>query len=131
MMTEPVNAVIAPDVLGKSFHDSACWAVMEAWRDSKFTAHVDDRLLKQYLRLLQRLGLTKDLLRNWASWLTSAPNVLYRTGAGLASETAELMTNAESLTQSKQMVVVTTQSTEHGCNTMKPDEFITLVEATQ
>ena len=80
MKPEKVKVVLAPDVLGKSFFDSDCQAVLTAWRDSRILPVVTYPLLRQYLTLLGGLGLNKQLLREWIVRFTSKEHSLFVEG---------------------------------------------------
>jgi hypothetical protein len=71
MSSDTPRAVLAPDIIGKSFFAAGCWQVMAAWRDGRFTPVVTARLLKQYILLLRGLGLGEELLREWIQLLTA------------------------------------------------------------
>lgn len=77
MDSRQIVVVLAPDVLGHSFDDPACARVLVNWRDGRLAPALNRQLLQRYLKMLQDLGLSPELLRRWGWWLTSADKVRF------------------------------------------------------
>ena len=71
------RVVLTPEMLGRSLFDPACRQVLESWRDGRVRLVVTRSLLERYLRLLGRMGLSRELLRWWMWWFTSPERAEY------------------------------------------------------
>jgi hypothetical protein len=71
------RTVLSPEVLGRSFFDPECRKVLEYWRDGKIRLVVTRGLLERYLRLLDKLGASPELLCHWRRWFTAPEKSLY------------------------------------------------------
>ena len=67
----PLLVVVAPDIVGKGLLAPRCRSVLERWRDGGVRPVVTVALLRVYLRLLRRLGVSDPILLRWLLWFTA------------------------------------------------------------
>lgn len=81
-MTDPTDSslarvVLAPNLIGRSFFDSASLRVLELWRDGRIIPVANRDLLLRYLRMLRALGVDSISTRRWLWWFTAAKKTHY------------------------------------------------------
>ncbi len=69
------RAVLGMDVLARSFFDPQCLRVLQLWRDGQIRLLMTRPLLAQYIRILSRLNIPQELLRQWIWWFTTPEKV--------------------------------------------------------
>jgi len=68
---DPLRIILAADVFARAFVDPPSKAVLDFWRDGMVTPIVTWDLLQRYLRVLRKLGLPDESLRQWTMWFTA------------------------------------------------------------
>lgn len=71
------KVVFAPDLIGGALVDPECARALEMWRDGVVMPVVSRELLRSYLRLLDRLGVTPRVLARWTLWFTSPGTAVF------------------------------------------------------
>jgi len=73
----PRKVVIAPEILAMSFFDESSRQILEAWSRGEILPVVNRGLLAIYIRVLDRLGVSRAIIKNWVLWFTNSERAIF------------------------------------------------------
>lgn len=76
----PMDVVIGPDVIVRSFFCPANRRILNLWRDGRLRPVVSQALLQETVRILRAVNLPDGLVRQWALWLTAEDHTFFLRG---------------------------------------------------